>query len=158
MIPGADLAVLAAAAGACLSAGLLPWMSAEVVVAGAVVAVEPGSVPGVVLTCAVAQLAGKTGLYVLARWAPARLPRRLRSGLDRTRSFLEGRPRFTPLLLVASGAVGAPPLLLTAPAAGALRLPLPLFLGAAGAGVLLRTAAVAWAATSMTAAVSTTLL
>lgn len=139
-----NAAVIASAAGAGLLGGVFPWINGELVVAASTAVLPRHAVPVLVVAVSAAQLLAKAGLYALARWAPTRLPRRALALLERSRGAMEGRA--TVLILVASSAVSLPPFYLTTLAAGAVRVPLAVFLGAGATGVLARNAAVAWLA------------
>ena len=132
---------------ACLAGGVLPWINAELVVAGAAAVAGPTQLPGVVLAASLGHMIGKGGLYALARWAPQRLPEKARSRLATSRSLADGR-RAATVAVLSSATVGLPPFYLVTLAAGVLRVPAVLFAGAGLAGLALRYTAVVWAASA----------
>jgi len=137
-------AALAAAAGS-----VFPWISGEAVVAGAALMVPDSQLIALVVGCAVAQMAGKLGIYAMARWAPERMPERARRLLARTDRF-----RARPALLVWATATGSmvalPPFYLVTLASGVLRVPIAHFAIAGLCGTLARYGVVAFIAQSLT--------
>lgn len=130
----------------CAVGGVLPWVSSEIVLTGAVLLVAPPEIAILVAAAAAGQMLAKTVVYGLARWAPERLPRKAREALSR--GDVVGRSRTaTSLALLASSSLGLPPFYLTTLAAGVLRVPLAVFAAAGLAGTLLRYTAFALGAT-----------
>jgi membrane protein YqaA with SNARE-associated domain len=138
-----ELTILSTALGLCIAGAVFPWISAEVVLVGAVAALPPGWGAMAVVTCAAGQVAGKVGIYGLVRGAPERLPERAASLLSRAEG-LASRPRLLAAAVLSGSAVALPPLYLITLASGLARLPLALFVGAAMTGSLLRYGALVW--------------
>jgi membrane protein YqaA with SNARE-associated domain len=140
-----DLSVLIGAALTSAAGGILPWISSEVVILGAALVLPATQLPLLVLLCAIGQVAGKSVMYGLTRWAPDKLPARAQAMLAKTERWREHR-----VLLgggVLSGAlVSVPPFFLVTLAAGALRLSYPVFLTAAFLGTLGRYGTIIWLA------------
>jgi len=126
--------------------GVVPFVNGELVVVGAALAVPAACVPVVALVSTAGQMATKTLLYGLARWAPAKLPERARARLDRAAAAVAARDRATGSLLFASAALGLPPFYGVALAAGALEVRLGTFLLAGVAGRAVRFGVLASAA------------
>lgn len=133
-----------AVAGLAVASALIPLINIEAVIA---LAATQGNAPGwlVVAVSAVGQMAGKLVWYYggreLDRFAfVARRMRRPRASaaLERWRARSVGRPWFTAGLLLASATVGLPPYAVISVVAGALRVPLVVFLATGLAGRLLR--------------------
>jgi membrane protein YqaA with SNARE-associated domain len=142
------MSVLMGAALACAAGGVLPWISSEAAVAAAVLLLPAGWRTILVVACALGQIAAKSGLYGLARWAPHRLPARalqLAARADRYRDR-----RWTLAVTIFTGAlVGLPPFYLVTLACGILRVPFVLYALAGVAGTLLRYTTVARAAVAL---------
>ena len=140
-----ELTLLLGAAATCALGGILPWISAEAVLLATALALPPGLLPTLVLSCALGQMVGKGGLYGLMRWAPHRLPERARRVLDRVeplsrRSGILGSSVFT------GAAAGLPPFYLVTLASGLAGLPLATFALAGLGGCVLRYGVVLWGA------------
>lgn len=132
-----DLALILSSTVAIAAAGALPSGTAEVVLLGTAVAVSDAGVPVAIVACALAQMVTKSAIYGLARWAPARLPKRARGMLERAEEF-GGRTRLV-LPAVFTGALASvPPFYLVTVACGALRVPFWTFVTAGLAGTLVR--------------------
>ncbi len=129
--------VLVGALAACAVGGFLPWVNTEAVVVGAALLLPLGALPLLVLGAAAVQVLCKGTLYALARWAPQTLPRRVRAQLGRI-SPLAARRRSLTLTVIASSAVGVPPLYLVTLACGMVAVPPRAFLGAALLGATVR--------------------
>ncbi|HUR20386.1 MAG TPA: hypothetical protein VMZ90_06215 [Vicinamibacterales bacterium] len=126
--------------------GLVPLVNGEIVVAGAALASTPDARLPLLAACALGQMLAKTGLYGLARWSPDRLPLRGRKILARARELRLGGGRSVVVVLT-SACIGLPPFYLVSLAAGALRIPSPLFVIAGTAGIVARYAVIVWGAT-----------
>ena len=126
--------------------GILPLINAELLVVGAAVAAPGVGVPLVVAVSTVGQMATKTLLYGLARWAPGRLPRKARAALDRASEAVSARGGAASSLVFASAVVGVPPFYGVSLAAGALRMRLRTFVLSGSMGRLVRFGALAWGA------------
>lgn len=135
------MTVLSVLAVAFVSA-LVPVVNLEIYLGGT--ALLGGSrtwweVTGLALVAAVGQLAGKTLFYLAGRGAltlPKRLrperPRRHRTAarMLRWQQRMQQRPWLSAAFVGTSAAVGLPPFALVSVAAGSLRIPLGVFLGA----------------------------
>jgi membrane protein YqaA with SNARE-associated domain len=130
----------------CAISGVLPFINAELLVAGTAVAAPGIGVPIVAAVSAVGQMTSKTLLFALARWAPSRLPEKARSTLARACGAVERRGGAAGSLVFASAAIGLPPFYGVSLAAGALGMRMRSFLASGTAGRLLRFGALAWAA------------
>jgi membrane protein YqaA with SNARE-associated domain len=126
--------------------GVVPLVNAELLVAGAAIAVPAAGVPIVALVSTLGQMSTKVLLYGLARWAPSKLPERARARLDRAAAAVAARDKASGSLVFASAAVGLPPFYGVALAAGALEVRLGTFLFAGSLGRALRFGVLAWAA------------
>ena len=76
------------------------------------------------LLATVCHMAAKILLYVASRGAARVIPERYRGHVERTRERLLSSPRTKALTILASSAVGLPPLYVVTVLSGALRLPL----------------------------------
>ena len=133
----AEIAILTSAFVMSVLSGLVPFVNAEVLVAGAAVAAPTALVAPVIVACSAGQIVAKVGLYAGARWLPERLPAKARKRLEaasQKTKRLEGAG-FT--LVLVSAVVGLPPFYLISLAAGALRMSLTWFIivGLVGRGV-----------------------
>ena len=126
--------------------GVLPLVNAELLVAGAAVAAPGIGVPIVAAVSATGQMISKTLLFAVARWAPARLPMRARSMLERASQSVARRGGTAGSLVFISAALGLPPFYGVSLASGALGMSLQRFVVSGGVGRLLRFGALAWAA------------
>jgi len=140
-----ELSIVLGAAGTCALGAVLPWISAEAVLIGALLALPGGWVPAAVGACALGQIAGKAGLYLLARRAPHRLPDRAAGVLERARGLAK-RPTLMTSAVLTGSAVAVPPFYLVTLASGLARLPFALFAAAGLLGCVLRYGALAWGA------------
>jgi membrane protein YqaA with SNARE-associated domain len=145
------VSVIVAAALAAAMGSVLPWINGEAVVAGAAVVVPSSQLAALVLACASAQMAGKLGVYALARWAPDRMPLRARRLLSRAERFRERRALLTGAIVTGS-MVALPPFYLVTLASGVLRVPIVHFAIAGLCGTLARYGVVAFLAQSLMAA------
>ena len=152
-----EIAVLTSAFAMSVVSGLIPFVNAEVLVAGAAVAVPPGYVIPVILLCSVGHMAAKVGLYAGARWLPERLPARARDRLERASAKTKRLEQAGFTLVLVSAAVGLPPFYLITLAAGAMHMNLTWFIvvGLVGRGV--RFAAIAYSAVAAGGAIQGTL-
>jgi membrane protein YqaA with SNARE-associated domain len=128
---------LAGALALCLLGGFLPWMNTEAVVVAAALVLPGPLVPVLVLGAALAQVAAKGTVYGLARWAPRGLPETVRARLARAAALARLR-RSPTLTVMASSAVGVPPLFLVTLACGTAAVPFGAFLAAAFLGSVTR--------------------
>ena len=131
--------------GAAVS-GILPLINAELLVVAAAIAVPAVGVPLVVAVSTVGQMATKTLLYGIARWAPGRLPHKARAVLDRASDAIAARGGAASSMVFASAAIGVPPFYGVSLAAGALGMRLRSFVLSGSMGRLVRFGALAWAA------------
>lgn len=129
-----------------LVGGVIPVVNAEVMVVVATLAATSAGAPAVVAVATIGQMIAKTGLFLTARWAPARLPRRARVALDRGAAAIEGREGAVNSLMLVSAVVGLPPFMGVSVAAGALRVSWQSFVVIGSIGRALRFSGVAWAA------------
>jgi membrane protein YqaA with SNARE-associated domain len=126
--------------------GILPLVNAELLVIGAAVAAPGVGVPLVVAVSTLGQMTTKTLLFGVARWAPARLPRRARAVLDRAADAVARRGGAASSLVFTSAAIGVPPFYGMSLAAGALGMRLRSFLLSGTMGRVVRFGALAWTA------------
>lgn len=126
--------------------GIVPLINAELLVVGAAIAAPGVGVPLVVAVSTTGQMATKTLLYGLARWAPARLPSKARAMLDRAAEAVAARGGAASSLVFASAAIGVPPFYGTSLAAGALGMRLQTFLVSGSLGRVIRFGVIALAA------------
>jgi membrane protein YqaA with SNARE-associated domain len=118
--------------------GIVPVVNAEILVVAAAAALPGIGIPLVAIVSTVGQMAAKTSLFALARWAPTRLPTRARNALARSTEALARREGKVNGVVFTSAATGLPPFYGTSLATGALGIRLSSFLLAGGAGRLLR--------------------
>ena len=140
-----ELTLLLGAGAACALGGVFPWMSAEAVLLATSLALPPGLIPALVVSCAAGQMVGKAGVYGLRRWAPHRIPGRARRALDRVES-LARHPRVLGASVFTGAAAGLPPFYVVTLASGLAGLPLALFVAAGFGGSLLRYGVLVWGA------------
>lgn len=152
-----EIAVLTSAFAMSVVSGLIPFVNAEVLVAGAAVAVPPGYVIPVIVLCSAGHMVAKVGLYAGARWLPERLPAKARDRLERASDKTKRLEQAGFTLVLVSAAVGLPPFYLITLAAGAMRMNLTWFIvvGLAGRGA--RFAAIAYSAVAAGGAIQGTL-
>jgi len=143
-----DAGVVFGAALGCVVGGILPWVSAEVVVLAAAVVLPPSALVPLVLACALGQMAAKASLYALTRWAPERLPRRARDALGRVERYRK-RPALLAAAVFFGSAVSLPPFYLVTLASGVLRVPFMVFALAGLGGTAARYGALVWAARAL---------
>ena len=117
--------------------GFIPFVNAEVVVAGAAVAAPPGYMIPVIVVCSVGQMLAKVALYAGMRWLPERLPAKATQRLDRASEKVKKLEQAGLTLVLVSAVVGLPPFYLISLAAGAMKLSLTGFIvtGTVGRGV-----------------------
>lgn len=140
-----ELTVALGAIGACLAGGILPWINSELAVVAAAVVIPESSVPALVVGCTVAQMSAKSGLYVVTRWTPHRLPRRARRLLGRAEKYRDRR-RLLVVAVFSSALASVPPFYLVTLACGVVRMPYALFAAAGLAGVGIRYGLISWLA------------
>ncbi|MDP2957239.1 MAG: hypothetical protein Q8N53_12520 [Longimicrobiales bacterium] len=137
------LGIVGGAFLACAVGGILPWLSAEVALVGAAYLLPASGHPVLILACAGGQMAAKSAVFCLARWAPERLPdraRRLPAWAERYRD----RRRASMALLLSGALVSVPPFYVVTVLSALTRLPIGLFVLAGAAGTLVRYAALVW--------------
>jgi membrane protein YqaA with SNARE-associated domain len=126
---------------------LLPWVNAELLLlAVAAPLTSAADLMAVVLAVTAGQVAGKSGLYWIARrssWGTS--TGRIGRAVDRWRLASQQRQRSTQTMMMFSAIFGLPPFYVTTVAAGALRVSFARFLVAAMGGRLLHFSAVAFA-------------
>ena len=126
--------------------GVIPLVNAELVVVGAAAAVPAVGIPLVAALSTLGQMSTKTTLFVLARWAPSKLPGRARAAVARATASVERRGGAMSSLVFASAATGLPPFYGVSLASGALGMPVSRFVLAGGLGRFVRFGALAWLA------------
>lgn len=143
-------------AGFAIASALVPLINIEAIVA---LAATQGDAPTwvVVAVSSVGQMAGKLFWYYGGRelerfgFVARRMQKpRAKAALERWRSRTEGRPWYAAGLLLLSAVVGIPPYAVIAVLAGALRVPLVVFLVTGLVGRALRFAAVVGGAATIT--------
>lgn len=132
-----EVALLSSAFVASVVSGFIPFVNAEVVVAGAAVAAPPGYMIPVIVVCSVGQMLAKVALYAGMRWLPERLPAKATQRLDRASEKVKKLEQAGLTLVLVSAVVGLPPFYLISLAAGAMKLNLTGFIvtGTVGRGV-----------------------
>jgi membrane protein YqaA with SNARE-associated domain len=126
--------------------GVVPFINAELLVAGVVVAAPQVGIPAIALVSAVGQMITKTALFLAARCAPHRLTGKGRVALDRAASTVAARGGAVSTLVFTSALTGLPPFFGTSLAAGALGMRLRSFVASGGVGRIVRFAVIACAA------------
>lgn len=129
---------------AAVVSGIVPLVNAELLVIGAAAVLPAVGIPLVAVVSTAGQMVTKAVLFVLARWAPEKLPARARRMLDRSAEAVAAREGATSSLLFTSAATGLPPFYGVSLAAGALGVSMPRFLLAGGVGRLIRFGVLAW--------------
>ena len=132
-----EVALLSSAFVASVVSGFIPFVNAEVVVAGAAVAAPPGYMIPVIVVCSVGQMLAKVALNAGMRWLPERLPAKATERLDRASEKVKNLEQAGLTLVLISAVVGLPPFYLISLAAGAMKLSLTGFIvtGTVGRGV-----------------------
>ena len=138
-----ELSLVVGAALTCALGGFLPWINAEIVVAGTAMLLPPSAVPALVLGCASGQMASKAGVYALSRLAPHRLPDRLRRLVSHA-GKVRGKGSAMAGMVLSSAAVSLPPFYLVTIACGMTRLPFALYALMGLLGTMTRYAVLAW--------------
>lgn len=112
---------------------LLPFLNVELYLAG--VGIAGGGALAIAFVAAVGQLFGKLIWYEVARrgvdsdWAQKKLSRpKVRASYDRWAERLSERPWYAALILFAAASIGLPPLLVMSAVAGALKVPMWVFI------------------------------
>jgi membrane protein YqaA with SNARE-associated domain len=126
--------------------GVLPVLNAELLVAGAVVAAPHVALPVIAVVSATGQMSTKSGLFLVARWAPHRLGGRARAALGRAERAVRARGGAASTFVFASALTGLPPFFGVSLLAGAVGMRFGVFFANGVLGRMLRFAAVAWAA------------
>jgi len=114
--------------------GVVPVVNAELLVVAAAAAVPAVGLPLVAAVSTAGQMSTKTALFVVARWAPHRLPVRARAALDRAGAAVEDRGGAASSVVFASAATGLPPFFGVSLASGALGMRLSRFVTAGTLG------------------------
>jgi membrane protein YqaA with SNARE-associated domain len=128
------------------ASGIIPLVNAELLVIGVVIAAPEIGIPLVAAVSTTGQMASKTVLFSVARWAPARLRGKARAALDKASGAVAARGGAANSVVFASAFTGVPPFYGMSLAAGALGMRLPNFVMSGGAGRLVRFALIAWTA------------
>ena len=152
-----EIALLTSAFVASVVSGFIPFVNAEVVVAGAAVAAPPGYMIPVILVCSIGQMLAKVALYAGMRWLPDRLPAKATERLDRASEKVKKLEEAGLALVLVSAIVGLPPFYLISLAAGAMKLNLTGFAIAGTAGRFVRFAIIAYGAVAAGDAIKGTL-
>ena len=145
-----DASVLFGAAATVALGGIFPWISGEVVIAGAALLTPQSGLPALVLACSAAQMSAKAVLYGTTRWVPERMPARARQLISRVEAFRERRGLLV-LAVFSGSAIALPPFYLVTLACGMLRVPFALFAVAGLAGTISRYGFLAWFAAAIAA-------
>lgn len=124
--------------------GVIPIVNAELVVVAAAAALPAVGIPLVAAVSTAGQMSAKTSLFALARWAPARLPRKAQQALDKGAQRIERRSGTASSLVFASAATGLPPFYGVSLATGALGMRLSSFVLAGSLGRFVRFGVLAW--------------
>jgi membrane protein YqaA with SNARE-associated domain len=124
--------------------GVVPLVNAELLVVGAAAALPAVGVPLVAAVSTIGQMASKTSLFALARWAPAHLPAKARRTVSSMRDRVERREGTVGSLVLASAATGFPPFYGVSLATGALGMRLSSFVLTGSIGRFLRFGVLAW--------------
>jgi membrane protein YqaA with SNARE-associated domain len=128
--------------------GILPWINSELVILASAALLPPVTLPILVVACAAAQIASKSVVYGITRWAPHRLPERAQAVLARAEKYRDRRRLLTGAVFVGA-AVSVPPFYLVTLASGLLRVPFVLFVLAGLSGTLARYSFIVWAACAL---------
>jgi len=128
------------------ASGIIPLVNAELLVIGVVLAAPEIGIPMVAAVSTTGQMASKTLLFSVARWAPGRIRGKARAALDKAARAVAVRGGAANSLVFASAVTGLPPFYGTSLAAGALGMRLPSFLVSGASGRLVRFALIAWTA------------
>ena len=127
-----------------VGSALLPLINIELYLAG-VGAVGAGAALTLALSAAAGQTVGKIVWYEVARrgvdseWAQKKMSsEKVRASYDRWVGRMEGRPAYAGLIMFLSSFSGVPPLLVMAAVAGALKMPMWLFVPTVFIGRTLR--------------------
>lgn len=152
-----EIALLTSCFVASVASGFIPFVNAEVVVAGAAVAAPPGYVFPVVAVCAMGQMVAKATLYAGMRWLPERLPVKATERLERAAEKVKKLEHAGLSLVLASAIVGVPPFYLISLAAGGLKASLAGFVGGGATGWIIRFAIIAYSAVAVGDAIQGTL-
>lgn len=151
-----EAALLTSAFVMSVVSGLVPFVNAEVLVAGTALAAPPGYAVPAVVVCSAGHMAAKVGLYAGARWLPERLPAKARERLERASDKTKRLEQAGLILVLFSGTAGIPPFYLITLAAGAMRMKLTSFIAVGLAGRGVRFAVIAWAAVAAGGAIQGT--
>lgn len=130
--------------GVSVASALIPLINIELYLA-TVSATGAGAAVGVALVAAAGQTVGKIVWYEVVRrsiespWAQKKLSGpRVRASYDKWMGRLQGRPWYGGAVMFLAASVGIPPLLVMAAVAGALRMPMVVFLPTVFVGRALR--------------------
>ena len=125
--------------------GVLPLVSAELLVVAAAAAVPGLAVPLVAAVSAIGQMSAKTLLFSLARWAPAKLPVKARARIEKASEAVSERGGAASSIVFTSATLGFPPFYGVSLACGTLQMPLLPFILSGTAGRVVRFGVLAWA-------------
>ena len=89
--------------------GIIPLINAELLVVAAAASAPTVGVPLIAAASTVGQMSTKTMLFIVARWAPSRLPRKAQRALAKVSRAVEARGGVAGSLVFMSAAVGLPP-------------------------------------------------
>ena len=129
---------------ASVASGFVPFVNAEILVVGAALALPDAGLPLIALVSTLGQMASKTALFGLASWAPARLSGKASIALGRATESLKQHRGSTWGLIFISAITGLPPFYGTSLAAGAVKVPVRIFITAGSLGRFLRFGVIAW--------------
>jgi membrane protein YqaA with SNARE-associated domain len=124
--------------------GFIPFVNAEILVVGAAMALPSAGVPLIALVSTLGQMTSKTALFGLARWAPAKLSGKESNALGRATESLKQYRGSTWGLILISAVTGLPSFYGTSLAAGAVKVPVQIFVTAGSLGRFFRFGAIAW--------------
>jgi membrane protein YqaA with SNARE-associated domain len=125
--------------------GIIPLINAEILVVAAAASTPTVGVPLIAAASTVGQMSTKTMLFIVARWAPSRLPRKAQRALAKVSKAVEARGGAAGSLVFMSAAVGLPPFYGVSLASGALGMRLRAFVVSGTAGRAVRFTVLAWA-------------
>jgi len=124
--------------------GIFPLVNAELLVVAAAAAVPGFGVPLVIAVSTIGQMSTKTLLFVLARWAPAKLPERARARVAKASEAASERGGAAGSMVFVSATLGFPPFYGVSLACGALHMPMLPFVLCGTAGRAARFGVLAW--------------
>ena len=130
--------------GSFVASAVLPWVNAELLMVALLpTAVAHGTLGALAVAAVAGQMAGKTLIYWMARAGTTRLANgKMAAEMDRWRPRLTSPSRAVPLLL-ASAAIGFPPLFVLTILAGSLQMRFRVFFLASTIGRIVHFGAIA---------------